>query len=77
MMSKLSTDGQLMSYQEVDALAAALAETGDFNKAVSTMDAMIAATPKGTNTSILKELEERRSRYALGLPLRISPAVRP
>ncbi|MFT5057568.1 MAG: Tfp pilus assembly protein PilF [Planctomycetota bacterium] len=55
-------------------LAAAHAESGDFDSALQTVDqALGLANEAQKNTSVLRGLQAARKRYAIGQPLRISP----
>jgi tetratricopeptide (TPR) repeat protein len=73
LMKQLAAAGQ-MNFREVDAFAAAHAERGDFSEALTLIDQAIVAARKESAEAVVKELEERRSRYALRRPFRLEAA---
>jgi tetratricopeptide (TPR) repeat protein len=75
LMTRLSSNGQPMTYHEIDALTAALAETGNFAEAIRLLDQATDAARQEGATGVVSEFETRRNRYLSGLPFRVAPSV--
>jgi tetratricopeptide (TPR) repeat protein len=77
LMTKLGANGQSLNYREIDALAAALAETGNFTDATRLIDRAIETARRDGSSGggVVTEFETRRNRYGAALPLRVAPAT--
>ncbi len=72
LMKRLAASSQ-MNLDEVDAYAAAYAETGDFGQALNLVDQALVVAHKDGLEQVIKNLEARRIRYLAHLPFRVDP----
>lgn len=76
-MNRLTARGAPLNYREINSLAAAMAETGNFSEAVSLLDQAMATARTDGADDVLAEFEIRRKDYASSIPARTARTTLP